>query len=161
MTLAEQLALAEREIAAALSGSLGEDKLINYMLLLVDQMAEREMIMAEGGIRSFETGATRDTADGKPRYCGYLSPLVLRSYGEYMLRHQRQSDGTMRDADNWKKGMPRREYLESLQRHFLDLWLHMEGYGHLARESEEDAHNAIIFNICGSLHEKLKEGVSK
>lgn len=114
-------------------------------------------------MRTFDTGATRDTAKNKPSYVGFFSPISLRVYGQYMLRHQTQSDGTTRAADNWKRGIPKDSYLDSLARHFVDLWLLHEGYGnghHGDRGSIEDALCAIIFNAQGYLHEHLKaEGI--
>src|SRR5690348_5131587 len=60
--------------------------------------------------RFFNAGATRDTAEGKPDYPGFLSPLVVKRFGEYMLKHQVQSDGTLRSSSNWKKGIPLEAY---------------------------------------------------
>ena len=111
-------------------------------------------------IRVFETGATRDTDKGKLSYVKALSPLVLRRYVQYIGEHRKQSDGTMRDWDNWKAGIPQDEYLDSLGRHFVDLWLLTEKY------SAEDNHGpvnlesvlcAIIFNASGYLHEILRK----
>ena len=103
-------------------------------------------------IRRFSTGATRDTDEGKPRYAGFLSPLVLQAFGDYMHRHRQQQDGTLREADNWKKGMPNREYLESAFRHLHDWWLIDEGHAEEAREDLKEALCAVIFNAQGRLH---------
>lgn len=107
-------------------------------------------------VRIFETGATRDTEDGKPEYAGYLSPLVIQRYGEYMLRHQYQSDGVRRQAGNWKKGIPLDAYMESGTRHHVDWWLHHEGFPDRARESLEEALCAVIFNASGYLDALLR-----
>ena len=48
-------------------------------------------------MREFESGATRDTDDGKLSYAKCLSPAVLRRYLEYMDEHRKQADGQMRD----------------------------------------------------------------
>lgn len=114
--------------------------------------AAQNMVEGASRIRTFDTGATRDTDEGKPRHCGFNSPLVMKAYGEYMHRHRLQRDGTIRDADNWKRGMPPRECLESMMRHVHDLWLIDEGYRDLAREDEEAALCAIIFNAQVRLH---------
>lgn len=108
-------------------------------------------------MRTFPTGATRDDDETKPDFIGYNSPLVVRRYGEYMLKHQRQADGGMRPADNWKAGIPRDAYLSSLARHFLDLWLAHECGEAESREGIEEALCAILFNAQGYLHEVLKE----
>jgi len=108
-----------------------------------------------GAIRKFSTGATRDTDENKPDYESYLSPIVIARYGEYMLRHQRQPDGSIRPGDNWAKGIPRREYVKSMWRHFLDVWLWIRGFPEKMREEIEDALCAIIFNAGGLLHEIL------
>lgn len=105
-------------------------------------------------LRLFPSGATRDTAQGKPDYAGYLSPLVVQRFGQYMLQHQTQSDGTQRASDNWKRGIPRKEYFSSLLRHFLDVWLLHEEYP-AATKNLEDALCALFFNVQGYLHETL------
>jgi len=113
---------------------------------------EEEITM--GKIRKFETGATRDTDENKPDYEGYFSPLVFRCYGEYMTKHQKQADGTLRASDNWMKGIPLSEYMKSLWRHFVDLWAFHRGY--TFREGVKAACCGIIFNVSGYLHEILK-----
>jgi len=95
--------------------------------------------------------------EDKPKYKSYLSPLAMLAYGKYMLKHQVQPDGSIRDADNWKKGIPKEQYAESLLRHYMDLWLHLEGFGALAREDWETALCGIMFNSQGLLHEFIKE----
>jgi len=105
--------------------------------------------------RQFETGAYRDTDDGKPDYEGYLSPLAVRRFGAYMLKHQRQSNGEMRGSDNWQLGIPKDQYLKSAWRHLLDVWL--EHRGHASRDGLEEALCALLFNVQGYLHEVLKE----
>jgi hypothetical protein len=107
-------------------------------------------------MRTFNTGATRDTLSNKPSYRGFLSATVIRTFGQYMLSKQIQPDGTLRDPDNWKKGMPQEVYLDSLMRHVVDLWLHHEDRSELAKEDITDTLCAIFFNIQGYLHEHLK-----
>ena len=106
-------------------------------------------------MRQFDTGATRDTDEGKPDYLGFCSALVMRRYGEYMMKHQVQADGEPRSADNWKLGIPIEAYQASLGRHFVDAWLEFEGFE--SREGLEEALCAIIFNAQGLLYEILRE----
>lgn len=105
-------------------------------------------------IRSFKTGATRSSEVGKPDYEGYLSPLVLRRYGQFMLKHQVQADGQPRASDNWQKGMSAESFVKSAWRHFMAWWLHHRGWE--ADEDVEEAICALIFNASGYLHERLK-----
>lgn len=107
-------------------------------------------------VRRFSTGATRDSDEGKPRYCGFNSPLVEKRFGEYMHKHRHLPDGTIRDADNWKKGMPPREVLESMMRHLVDLWLIVEGYSGEAREDALTAACALRFGTNVLMHDLLK-----
>lgn len=115
--------------------------------------------MAE--LRKFETGATRDLDRNKLDYEGFLSPLVVERYGRYMHQHRIQPDGTLRDSDNWQKGIPLTAYAKSLFRHFVDIWkIHR---GHEAVDPTtgevytiEDALCALMFNAMGYLHEVLK-----
>lgn len=108
-----------------------------------------------GKIRKFKTGATRDTNEGKYDYEGFLSPLVIQRFAEYMNKHRKQSDGSLRDSDNWQKGIPKDAYIKSAWRHFHDWW--MEHRGYKSREGTEEALCALLFNVQGYLHEYLKE----
>ncbi len=111
--------------------------------------------MSDQVIRQFGTGATRDTEVGKLDYEGFLSPLVLHRYAEYMNVHRKQKDGTLRDSDNWTKGIPQNVYMKSLVRHVMDLWLIRRGHKTIAREPIEETLAAIMFNVMGLLHEVL------
>jgi hypothetical protein len=123
-------------------------------------MAERSKgkkieVKDTGKHREFSTGATRDTSANKPDYEGFLSPTVLKRYGKYMNKHRLQSDGKLRDSDNWQKGIPKDVYIKSLWRHLMDLWL--EHRGSESRDGIEDALCGLMFNSMGYLHEILKE----
>lgn len=105
-------------------------------------------------MRTFDTGATRDTEVGKLDYEGFLSPLVLRRFAEYMDKHRYQADGNVRDSDNWQKGIPMDAYMKSGWRHFMDWWtLHRDP--NIDGDIEE-ALAAMLFNVQGYLHELLK-----
>ncbi len=111
-------------------------------------------------IRKFDTGATRDTAEGKLDYRKALSPIVLQRYVQYLGAHRKQPDGSVRDFDNWKKGIPTEAYFEGLGRHDMAVWLLHDGF--LAEDNHgpvnlEDTLCAIIFNASGWLHEILKK----
>ena len=45
-------------------------------------------MVSDNKIRTFETGATRDTELGKLDYEGFLSPTVLKAYAEYLNKHR-------------------------------------------------------------------------
>jgi len=106
-------------------------------------------------MRTFSSGATRDTEDGKIDYEGFLSPIALQAFGEYMTKHQVQSDGNLRPSDNWQKGIPADAYMKSLLRHTMDVWLEHRGYE--SREGIIDGLCGVIFNAQGMLHETLKD----
>jgi len=111
-------------------------------------------------MRKFETGATRDSDTSKLDYEGFLSPLVLKRYAEYMNKNRIQADGNVRDSDNWQKGIPLAVYMKSLWRHFLDVWaIHrcLLGGGGVPEGFQEDSLCAVLFNASGYLHEVLKE----
>lgn len=117
-------------------------------------------------VRTFATGATRDTDEGKIDYEGFLSPTALERYGEYMVRHQVQSDGSLRDSDNWQKGIPVKQYVKSLLRHVFELWKwHRTGTirPRSARDPQdiEEVLCAILFNTQGMLHELLKNAACR
>jgi hypothetical protein len=109
----------------------------------------------DGTLRTFTTGATRDTADGKLDYEGFLSPLVLEEYAKYMHVCRMQSDGKLRDSDNWQKGIPQDAYIKSGWRHFLDWW--KEHRGIRTEAGLTQALCALLFNVSGYLHEHLRK----
>lgn len=106
-------------------------------------------------MRYFETGATRDSDETKNDYEGFLSPLVIEEFGNYMTIHRKQADGKPRESDNWQKGMPQNAYIKSMWRHFLDLWKLHRGYE--CSVTKKEALCAILFNVQGYLHEELKK----
>lgn len=111
-----------------------------------------------GNLRTFPTGATRDTAEGKPEPWGFTSALVEQRFCEYMNRHRTQSDGNLRDSDNWKKGIGIDSYVHSLGRHLQDLRLILEGFSSQARDRNlEEVLCATLFNVQGLLHEVIKD----
>lgn len=105
-------------------------------------------------MREFETGANRSEVAGKPDYEGYLSPLVIERFGRYMLSHQETPAGP-RASDNWQLGIPQSEYIKSLQRHNLDLWLLHRGYKGVYTQDKGEALCAIMFNSMGYLLTEL------
>jgi len=110
-------------------------------------------------LKVFKTGATRNTDFGKPNYEAALSPLVIKCFGDYMVRHRMQPDGSVRKDDNWQKGMSFDSYMECGYRHFMDWWL--EHRGHESRDGLEDALCGLLFNVQGYLHEHLKKELKK
>jgi len=123
-----------------------------------------EVKTSAGEIRTFDTGATRDNIEGKLDYMKALCPLVLRRYVRYLDKHRLQPDGTMRDFDNWKQGIPLETYHSSKGRHFFAAWLLEEGYeveDNHGPVDEEDALCGELFNTMGRLHEILKVKLTK
>lgn len=107
-------------------------------------------------MRNFDTGATRDSDDGKLHYKGFLSTIALKQFAEYMESHRIQADGSLRDPDNWKKGIPLDAYEDSFSRHFFE-WL-----GELESGNRRKAYEiapALFFNLQGWMHEMGKANV--
>lgn len=106
-------------------------------------------------MRKFESGATRDSDDTKLDYEGFLSPLTVTRFAEYMHKHMDTPEGR-RTSDNWQKGIPQDAYLKSLFRHFMDVWrLHRAGTTN--GDDMEEALCAMWFNVQGYLLESLKQ----
>lgn len=117
-----------------------------------------------GKMRKFEGGGTRDSNEGKYDFEGFLSPIVLEAYGKYMQKHRKQSDGTLRDSDNWQKHFGEKHYdvcIKSMYRHFFDLWFLHRGYKRLDKKdnhkiTKEEALMAILFNVMAYADKLLK-----
>lgn len=109
-------------------------------------------------MRVFDGGATRDDDNDKFDYDGFLCPLALRRYAEYLHKHRVQADGEMRASDNWQngQGIPLAVYTKSLWRHFIDFWTFHRFPDFPGEWSMQEALCAIIFNAFGYLHELEK-----
>jgi hypothetical protein len=108
-------------------------------------------------IRTFSSGATRDTDEGKLDFEGFFSPLALVEYAKYMHKHRLQPDGELRDSDNWQKGIPEKELVKSLIRHVMDVWLLYRDYKGVATQDKKEAICGVIFNAMALLHEQAKK----
>jgi len=106
-------------------------------------------------VRRFATGATRNVDRDHIDPEGFISPLVILRYSEYMRKHRKQHNGDLRDSDNWQLGIPLEAYMKSGLRHFIDWWSEHRGYA--SREGVEDALCAVIFNASGYLFEILRK----
>jgi len=104
-------------------------------------------------MRQFESGGTRDSDTGKFDFEGFISPLVIEAYGRYMNKHRIQSDGSLRDSDNWQKLFGEKHLdvcMKSGWRHFFSWWKSHRGYK--TEESIEDSLMALMFNINAYMH---------
>lgn len=104
-------------------------------------------------LQKFSTGATRNPAkDYDPE--GFLSPLAIDAFCTYMTYHRQLADGSLRDSDNWQKGIPQASFVKSLWRHMLDVWRWHRNFS--VKENIVWALCGVIFNASGLLHELLK-----
>ncbi len=105
-------------------------------------------------MRTFETGATRNDDRDRLDYEGFLCPQVLTRFAEYMHHHRIQADGSLRDSDNFQKGVPNDAYMKSLMRHIMEVWtIHRVGGSPV---DYENALCASLFNIQGLLLNAVK-----
>lgn len=88
--------------------------------------------MTEDDNRQFETGAQRDTGDGKLR-------MSLLPQQELMRVMKRYLDGAEKYGENnWVKGMPLSVYYDSAMRHLMEWW---------SGDDNEDHAAAVVWNM--------------
>jgi hypothetical protein len=99
-----------------------------------------------GKRQTFDTGAVRDTQDGKGRY-DLISTIATKRLALVL-----QKGMTKYGARNWEKGMPLSRYMDSAKRH-LDQFL--EGH------RDEDHAGQAYFNIMALIHteEMIRRGL--
>lgn len=130
------------------------------LLILYYEDLVKESDVGNKEITEFETGATRDAEKDKLNYIRALCPLVMRCYVTYIGEHRRQSNGDLRDWDNWKRGIPKQRYLEGLDRHKRAVWLLHEGFPAFDNRGPvnmKDSLCGVIFGAMGMLREVLME----
>lgn len=98
-------------------------------------------------ITKFDTGAIRDSQEGKEMYTETISWTALRRYAQYMTG-KRDKYG----SGNFKKGISAESYENSLMRHVMKYMMNKLEDGNL--EKEEDHLSAIVFNTFGLMHEE-------
>ena len=109
-------------------------------------------------IRTFDTGANRDSSEGKMDFEGFLSPLVIERYAQYMNKNRTLKDGSVRDSDNWTHFFGGDHYgvcMSSGWRHFFSWWKAHRGYR--TEEDIEESICALMFNAQAYLFKILKE----
>lgn len=90
----------------------------------------------------------RNSDNGKYDIEGFINPLVLDKFYEYMHHHRFLENWEMRNSDNWQKWFWEEHYevcMKSLLRHVHDLWMEHRGY-----KSREWVHSALmgsLFNL--------------
>ncbi len=95
----------------------------------------------------FETGAVRDSQEGKEDYIETISWTAFKRYAQYMTsKKSRYGQG------NFKKGIPIESYEQSLIRH-IQKYLENK-YEEGVLEAEDDHLSACLFNIFGIMHEE-------
>lgn len=108
--------------------------------------------MAKKKITNFDTGAIRDSQEGKPDFVETVSFTAHRRFVEYMTGKKKKYG-----AGNFKKGIPIESYEKSLLRH-VDKYFRNK-YENGNDEPNEDHLAAIRFNVDGIMHEEEQEKI--
>lgn len=95
-------------------------------------------------IRKFNSGAVRDTSDGKLEYFGFQHPLVEFCFAEYMNKHRKMADGSLRSSNNWWKGFGTDVIIQSLTRHIEDLKLLHAGFYVYEKRENNKAERVVL-----------------
>lgn len=126
-------------------------------------MKKKTNISKKKNTREFATGANRNTDQGKFDYEAFINPAVENSYARYMHKHRKMEDGTLRDGDNWQKGIPMSELMKSMLRHVYDVHLIHRGYNVFDESGKlvlmEDCLNGVKFNVNAYILAMLKGAV--
>lgn len=86
-----------------------------------------------GERQNFDTGARRDTNEGKGAF-HLLPSIAVKRWAVHM-----EKGAAKYGENNWLKGMPSTRYMESLLRH---------AFAYLAGDRSEDHMAAILFNAA-------------
>ncbi len=101
------------------------------------QILKAENRLKEVKSRVFESGAKRDSNEGKIRP-DLISPKMLKALGKVL------AEGAKHYGErNWEKGMSLDVFKESAARHYVS-WMN--------DEQDEDHAAKLIFNIMGYIH---------
>ncbi len=101
-------------------------------------------------VRTFTTGAIRDSEEGKEDYVETFSFTAWKRYAFYMTGKKSKYG-----AGNFKKGIPTESYEKSLLRHVQKYFENKYENGQI--EKDEDHLSAIMFNTQGIMHNEEME----
>lgn len=101
----------------------------------------------EQKIKKFESGAIRDSQEGKTCFIETISFTAHNRYAKYMTKKKEKYG-----SGNFKKGIPIESYEASLLRH-IDKYFRNK-YENGNDEKDEDHLAAIRFNVDGIMHEE-------
>jgi len=104
-------------------------------------------------MKKYETGATRNKRDHKYEIGKFISPVALSMYSQYMHGHRVQADGTLRDGDNWQKGIPSEDCGESLLRHSRSADAILKGFRVIDPDTGEP--ETILRATCGAMFNSI------
>lgn len=111
-------------------------------------------IVIDKKVRIFDTGSKRDADDHKPLPFE-LNPYLLLRYGYHMKR------GSLNYGHgNWERQQPDGAILESVSRHFTQLYFNYK-FPELAKHTDDgsDHASAILFGLNMLLHNECIAGV--
>lgn len=100
----------------------------------------------EKDVRIFESGAKRDGDKNKP-FIHNLLGYTRKRFGYHMNKNSKKYGD-----NNWLKGMPTDQYLQSVDRHLAD---------YINGDRSEDHLSAMIFGIQGCMINEQKEGIKE
>jgi len=83
-------------------------------------------VKSSGAENVFITGAKRDVREGKGRFD------LLPSYALFRIAIHFENGAKRYDADNWRKGIPLRQYIDSAGRHLEKLKAGLNDEDHAA-----------------------------
>ena len=109
-------------------------------------------------IRTFNSGATRDTDEGKLDFEAALSPIVMERFVLYMSKNRLQPNDVVRECDNWQGLFGPKHLnvcLKSAMRHLWAWWKAHRGYK--VKDGLEDAVCGVIFNAMAYLFKILSD----
>ncbi len=102
------------------------------------------------GVTEFDTGAIRDSQEGKIDFVETISFTAHHRYAKYMT-----SKKVKYGVGNFKKGIPIESYEQSLLRHIDKYFRNKYEGGN--DEPCEDHLAAIRFNVDGIMHEEWRQ----
>lgn len=100
-------------------------------------------------IRTFKSGAIRDSEESKEDYVETISWTAFRRYAQYMTGKKSKYG-----SGNFKKGIDIESYERSLTRHLQKYLVNKYEGGDI--EKDEDHLSAMVFNLFGIMHEEAR-----